>query len=217
MTKIDLYMIRHGETIFNTMDKLQGWADSPLTQNGIKLAQETGDKLADTAFDFAFSSDSKRAIDTAKIIIERNHSLEVTVPTELPNFREAFFGSFEGLDNNSVWTEVTAPYGFHNQTEMLEHVSPFIVRDRMHAQDPLKRAETGEEFWQRITNGFNQLRSMMPDQSSAMLIAHGTLIRAIAITYGGNAVDAIHNFPKNGGITHLELTDDTINILSYNQ
>lgn len=31
MKTVNVYIVRHGETIFNTLDKLQGWADSPLT------------------------------------------------------------------------------------------------------------------------------------------------------------------------------------------
>ena len=30
-----LYLIRHGETLFNTQKRVQGWCDSPLTENGI--------------------------------------------------------------------------------------------------------------------------------------------------------------------------------------
>jgi probable phosphoglycerate mutase len=31
----DLYLMRHGETLFNIRRKIQGWCDSPLTENGI--------------------------------------------------------------------------------------------------------------------------------------------------------------------------------------
>ena len=35
MTK-KLYLMRHGQTLFNQMHKIQGWCDSPLTEAGIK-------------------------------------------------------------------------------------------------------------------------------------------------------------------------------------
>ena len=38
MKKI-LYLMRHGETLFNVQGKIQGWCDSPLTINGIKQAK----------------------------------------------------------------------------------------------------------------------------------------------------------------------------------
>lgn len=34
-----LYMMRHGETLFNKRRKIQGWCDSPLTELGIRQAK----------------------------------------------------------------------------------------------------------------------------------------------------------------------------------
>ena len=33
-----LYLMRHGETLFNVQHKIQGWCDSPLTENGKQQA-----------------------------------------------------------------------------------------------------------------------------------------------------------------------------------
>lgn len=30
----DLYIMRHGQTLFNVRGKIQGWCDSPLTEEG---------------------------------------------------------------------------------------------------------------------------------------------------------------------------------------
>lgn len=217
MKQVTIYMIRHGETIFNTMNKLQGWADSPLTPKGIDLAKTTGENLANTHFDYAFSSDMKRAIDTAKLIMASNPSLKNHSLTQLTNFREAFFGGFEGLDNDRVWNQVATPYGGHTQTDLLEKVTPTVVRDRMHQADPTGFAETGEQFWTRVNAGFEKLLTVMQDQSSAILVAHGTLIRSIAITYGQNKFDAVHHFPDNGSVTKLQLQPNQVTVLSYNE
>ncbi len=57
MTKY-LYLMRHGETLFNVQHKIQGWCDSPLTARGIQQAQIAGEYLraAGVTFDHAFSS-----------------------------------------------------------------------------------------------------------------------------------------------------------------
>ena len=34
MTKLNLYLVRHGQTYFNIYNKLQGWSNSPLTEKG---------------------------------------------------------------------------------------------------------------------------------------------------------------------------------------
>ena len=36
--KKTLYLMRHGQTLFNVEHKIQGWCDSPLTEQGIKQA-----------------------------------------------------------------------------------------------------------------------------------------------------------------------------------
>lgn len=34
-----LYLMRHGQTLFNAQNKIQGWCDSPLTSKGIEQAK----------------------------------------------------------------------------------------------------------------------------------------------------------------------------------
>ena len=40
-----LYIVRHGETVWNRHHKVQGVADIPLAENGILLAEKTGEAL----------------------------------------------------------------------------------------------------------------------------------------------------------------------------
>lgn len=37
-----IYLMRHGQTYFNVWHKIQGWCDSPLTEEGINQAKEMG-------------------------------------------------------------------------------------------------------------------------------------------------------------------------------
>ena len=43
--KKTLYLMRHGQTLFNLQHKIQGWCDSPLTKLGIKQAKVAGNGL----------------------------------------------------------------------------------------------------------------------------------------------------------------------------
>ncbi len=56
-----LVLMRHGETLFNALHKIQGWCDSPLTQRGIEQAKAAGKKLRERGFrfDHAYSSTSE--------------------------------------------------------------------------------------------------------------------------------------------------------------
>ena len=72
MTKTTLYIVRHGKTMFNTIERVQGWCDTPLTKQGQEGIHYLGKGLKDVDFSLAYSSDSGRAIETARIILSEH-------------------------------------------------------------------------------------------------------------------------------------------------
>ena len=68
---VTLYITRHGKTMLNTSDRVQGWADSPLTEPGVTVARQLGKGLKGIPFGAAYSSDSGRAIETANLVLKR--------------------------------------------------------------------------------------------------------------------------------------------------
>ena len=87
-----LYLMRHGETLFNSLGKIQGACDSPLTEKGIKQAEMAKDYFESNkiTFDGLYSSTQERASDTLEIIIgNRPYSRE-------KGLKEWNFGIFEG-------------------------------------------------------------------------------------------------------------------------
>ena len=58
---MDIYLIRHGETDWNRMKKLQGTTDIPLNAYGIELAEKTAEGLKDIPFDRIYTSPLIRA------------------------------------------------------------------------------------------------------------------------------------------------------------
>ncbi|HPR80763.1 MAG TPA: phosphoglycerate mutase family protein, partial [Enterococcus sp.] len=56
MTKTELYIVRHGKTMFNTLQRVQGWCDTPLTKIGVERIQYLGLGLRDIDFSEAVSS-----------------------------------------------------------------------------------------------------------------------------------------------------------------
>ncbi len=65
--------------MFNTIERVQGWCDTPLTKQGQEGIHYLGRGLKDVDFSFAYSSDSGRAIETARIIL-REHSKGKEIP-----------------------------------------------------------------------------------------------------------------------------------------
>ena len=87
-----LYLVRHGETVDNANQIMQGQTQGKLNENGIKQARELSEQWKDKAIDIILASDLKRSIDTARIIAEP-HRLEVLTT---PLLRERDWGSFTG-------------------------------------------------------------------------------------------------------------------------
>ena len=87
-----LYLVRHGETVDNVNQIMQGQTQGQLTDNGICQAQEVRDRMASEDFAAIIASDLRRSVDTARIIAEPHH-LEVV---QTPLLRERDWGGFTG-------------------------------------------------------------------------------------------------------------------------
>lgn len=83
--------MRHGETLFNVLHKIQGWCDSPLTERGIKQAEAVRKWFEEQkiTFDHAYSSTSERCCDTLEFITSMPY-------TRLKGLKENNYGTLEG-------------------------------------------------------------------------------------------------------------------------
>ncbi|MDF7683608.1 histidine phosphatase family protein [Lactobacillus sp. ESL0679] len=86
----ELYLMRHGETVFNKRKLIQGAVDSPLTADGIKMAQKMGAylKKQGLTFDHAYTSTQERASDTLELVTKQPYE-------RLKGLKEWDFGLFE--------------------------------------------------------------------------------------------------------------------------
>jgi alpha-ribazole phosphatase len=126
-----IFLVRHGETTWNTQGRFQGHSDTPLSESGQRQAKGLGNYLKGETLQAIYTSDLRRAWDTAKII-SAHHKLEV-IPN--PQFREMNFGSWEGLDYREIqekfpeklaeWQKnimTTAPPGGENLEQFVTRV-----------------------------------------------------------------------------------------------
>ncbi len=93
-----LIVVRHGQTACNTDNIWHGWDDCELTETGVAQAQAVGDRLAAEHIDAVYSSDSRRALQTARLIAAM-HGLQ---PVPDAGLRERQAGQFEGLAVDEV-------------------------------------------------------------------------------------------------------------------
>ena len=125
----NLYLVRHGETYFNKYQRMQGWGNAPLTDKGISDGFAAGERLSNVRFDAAYSSDLQRAIHTAEFILGRNtQSGDLKTPEQLQQFREQFFGFFEGLPSASSAEQIAGIIGLENITSYGDLMSQLIQR-----------------------------------------------------------------------------------------
>ncbi len=132
-----LYIVRHGETVWNVQKLLQGQKDSRLTEKGIEQAQDLAKKFKTMSFDAIFSSDLLRAKRTAEILaVEHNLAIQTN-----KLLRERHFGRLEGtkisdLDNGSdklfekfqtLSSKERSRFRFANEENDEEIVSRFIT------------------------------------------------------------------------------------------
>ena len=87
-----IFIVRHGETVFNVEDRFQGVADSPLTENGLAQAYRLADFFLGTRINVVVASPLARAQITAKILSAK---LELSYKTD-GTLREVCYGRWEG-------------------------------------------------------------------------------------------------------------------------
>lgn len=123
MKKI-LYLMRHGQTLFNLQHKIQGWCDAPLTELGIKQAKMASEYFIknNIIFDHAYSSTSERACDTLEIVT--NYKMPYA---RVKGLKEWNFGAFEGKDEclnpKLPYGDFFKAYGGEGEMELRERIN----------------------------------------------------------------------------------------------
>lgn len=120
-----LYLMRHGQTLFNQLHKIQGWCDAPLTELGIKQAQIAGHYFKENQIELqsAYCSTSERASDTLEQITDLPY-------TRLKGLKEWNFGRFEGepefLNPALPYGDFFVPFGGEAERAFRERVAQSI-------------------------------------------------------------------------------------------
>lgn len=98
--QFDLSLIRHGQSTTNANPDLMGQLGNvPLSDLGVKQAQALGERLKNTYFDFIYSSDYTRALDTAKL------ACPMRLISTTPLLREYCAGDWTGVNRQEAMTK----------------------------------------------------------------------------------------------------------------
>lgn len=130
--KTIIFLVRHGETVDNARQIMQGQTQGELNARGREQADQVARRLAAEHLDAVVSSDLRRAIQTAEIIA-RPHGLTVSTT---PLLRERNWGSFTGRFIPDLRGEVW-PDDIESEEALLERARSFLIN--MTATYPGKR------------------------------------------------------------------------------
>jgi broad specificity phosphatase PhoE len=152
-----ILLARHGQSDWNATRRWQGHADRPLTEKGRAQASALAERLAHIDLDAVYSSDLRRAADTARAVaVAQGLGL-----VQLPELREVDVGSWSGLTRDEA--EERFPDGFSRWLE------GFPGWDD---------GEDYDEMAQRVIGAVVQI-ALAHEDGRALVVSHGGPIRAI--------------------------------------
>jgi probable phosphoglycerate mutase len=96
-TTLELWLVRHGETTYSATKRVAGWSDPPLTDVGRCQAADLRAMLDGREFTGVWSSDLKRAVETARLAWGEPHRDR--------RLRECHFGDIEGCTYEEADTD----------------------------------------------------------------------------------------------------------------
>jgi probable phosphoglycerate mutase len=116
-----IILVRHGETVDNARQIMQGQTQGELNEKGREQARQVAERLAGEPLDVIVASDLHRAIQTAEIIAAP-HSMMVQTTALL---RERDWGSFTGRFIPELRGEVW-PDDIESEEALLERARQFL-------------------------------------------------------------------------------------------
>jgi probable phosphoglycerate mutase len=178
-----LYLIRHAETGFNRVGRIQGHTDSTLSRLGHEQARRIGERLGYVNFVAAYASPAKRTMQTARIAL--GDRLELNAREGL---REINLGVWEGL-----------------KAETLRERDPRQVRLWFHRPSAVRieGAETVGQFRRRVVRAMTGIRNVH-DTGEVAVVTHGGVICAYLTSLLGMKLDDLWQFKiRNGSVTRV--------------
>jgi alpha-ribazole phosphatase/probable phosphoglycerate mutase len=159
MKDLEIWWIRHGQSLWNRENRWQGHSDIPLSDQGQEQARRLGKALRSTPFDLVFSSDLQRARQTAGLALPGHR---VVCDARL---REVHFGEFEGLT-----------------LEEMSEEQRRILKDWL--KDPFARRIPAGESLHDVLRRLQAWLAELPDRGRVAVFTHGGLIRCGLWTCG---------------------------------
>lgn len=198
---VHFYIVRHGQTLLNSLDRAQGWADSPLTEAGKQMAVDIGYKLSGVDFDTAYTSDMLRAVQTAELILEAGEKSGVQIKKDV-RLREWCLGNMEA-ENNTVFIKNVADWlGGASFAELNEHLPD--VADAIYEHDTTGMAEPFQTIEERLKAVFVDIvqSNGMEENTNILVVTHAFAIKTIFHLFAPEQLSKVGKV-KNASVSRL--------------
>jgi enolase len=204
-----LVILRHGESEWNQKNIFTGWENPNLSENGIKEAEEAGLILSNFSFNFVYTSDLNRTIQTANIVIDKN-ILKNNNTKHRFEIRERDYGDLTGFNKS----ELTKKYGekqikiWRRSWDIKPPSRNFNSEKSLYTTDSLYTGESLSDVAVRVGNFYDQeiipiLESNDNNNSNILIVAHGNSLRALFVHLGLKNHDSVEEFEIPTGIPIL--------------
>lgn len=159
-----LFLVRHGQSLWNLENRFTGWQDIDITEAGIEEAKKAGVALKKERIDIAFTSALIRAQHTLSIILEETGNPYIPVVMDKA-LNERSYGHLEGLNK----AETAQKYGeeqVHTWRRSYDVVPP--------------GGESLKDTYNRVIPYFEaQILPLLKQGENVLIVAHGNSLRAL--------------------------------------
>lgn len=193
-------LLRHGESVWNKENRFTGWTDVGLSEKGVGEARESGELLKKEgyAFDIAFTSVLRRAIDTLHICLDVMDLL--WIPEEKSwRLNERHYGALQGL-NKAETAEKFGDEQVHIWRRSYDTPPPELTEDdeRFPGRDPRYADLSSEELPlteclkdtvdRFLPHWHDRIAPTITSGKKVIIAAHGNSLRAL-VKYLDNISD----------------------------
>ena len=178
----ELILVRHGETVGNSAERLYGKTDIALSELGIRQMALAASYLSDYNFDRVVTSPLSRSIDGAAIIMNKRHY----EPQIVDDFTEINFGRWEGMTIYEVSKSDPSAYDAWMKTG-LDFTFP--------------EGDSKMAFYNRVNKAsikvFNSL------DGTILSVLHKGIIRGVLAALLNKTIDDLREYPIELGSIHI--------------
>ena len=184
---MQICLVRHGETEWNNLGKLQGREDIPLNMVGINQIKDTVNYLKDFRWDIIITSPLLRAKESAEIIAKEIINVKIV---EDDDFKERDYGKASGMTSeerklhfpDGIWTGVESSEQLRNRTvkALLKYINEYKGKN-------------------------------------IIIVSHGAAINSILTHFSKDEIGTGKTTLKNACMTLIEVIDNELKIIFYNK